>query len=155
MYLNDGSDEEDAQVINSVLSFENCAAHVGDKGWGNYLWNDLQGRVYVVDLTPEEIAARIETQGLSKALSVFENASLITETYGEWQKRTLNITDAPTHFILNKNLDFYYRSFGSKTVIFVFLHAWGFDETINQIQSSFRWKNHFDQLVLDYSKVIE
>ncbi len=54
LYWNDGSDAEDAQVINSVLSFEDCAAHFGDRGWGNYLWNDLQGRVYVVSPVPYE-----------------------------------------------------------------------------------------------------
>jgi len=144
VYRNNGYDEfdgEDAQVMNSVLSFENCAAHVGDRGWGNDLWNDLQGRIYVVDLTPEEIAARIEKRGLNKALNVYEGASLTSENYGVWQKQTLKITDAPTHFILMKKLDFYYRSFGSKTVVFVFLHAGGFDETINGILNSFKWSN--------------
>jgi hypothetical protein len=141
LYWNDGSDEEDAQVINSVLSFEDCAAHVGDRGWGNYLWNDLQGRVYVVDLKPEEIAARIEARGLNKASSLFEEVSLTSENRGAWRKLTLNITDAPTHFILMKNLDFYYRSFGHKTVVFVFLHAGGFDETIDGIVNSFKWSD--------------
>lgn len=115
----DGSDAEDAQVINSALPFENCAAHVGDKGWGDHLWNDLQGRVYVVDLTPGEIAASIEGRGLSRGLRVFEDALSSSENYGMWRKQTLNITDAPTHFILMKNLDFYDRQFGNKTVVFV------------------------------------
>lgn len=141
LYWNDGGDAEDARVINSVLSFEDCAAHVGDRGWGNYLWNDLQGRVYVVGLTPEALATRIETRGLGKALSVFEGASLTSESRGAWQKLTLRITDAPTHFILMKNLDFYYRSFGNKTVVFVFLHAGGFDENIDGILNSFEWSN--------------
>lgn len=141
LYWNDGRDAEDARVINSVLPFEDCAAHVGDRGWGNYLWNDLQARVYVVDLTPEEIAVRIEERGLEQALNVFEGASLTKEERGGWQKLTINITDAPTHFILMKDLDFYYRSFGNKTVVFVFLHAGGFDETISGILNSFKWSN--------------
>jgi len=141
LYWNDGSDAEDAQVINSILPFEHCAAHFGDRGWGNYLWNDLQGRVYVVDLSPEGIAARIEKRGLSKALDVFEDASLSSGNYGLWQKQTLNITDAPTHFVLMKDLEFYYRPFGNKTVVFVFLHAGGFDESISGILNSFKWSN--------------
>jgi hypothetical protein len=141
LYWNDGRDVEDAQVINSVLSFEDCAAHVGSRDWGNYLWNDLQGRVYVVHLTPEEIEARIKTRGLGKALSVFEAASVISENHGAWQKLTLDILDAPTHFALMKNLDFYYRPFDNKTVVFVFLHAGDFDETINGILNSFKWSN--------------
>ncbi|MGI8656763.1 MAG: hypothetical protein ACR2LC_16275 [Pyrinomonadaceae bacterium] len=143
LYWNDGGDAEEAQVINSVLSFKNCAAHVGDRGWGNYLWNDLQARVYVTDLTPEKIAARIENQGRDEASHVFERASVISGNHGEWEKRTLDILDAPAYsdFSLDKNLDFYYRSFGNKTVVFVFLHAGGFDETINGILNSFMWSN--------------
>ena len=141
LYWNDDGDAEDAEVINSVLSFQDCAAHVGDRDWGNYLWNDLQSRVYIVDLTPEEIAARIQTRGVNKAFSVFEGASLMLGNHGAWHKLSLRIVDAPDHFMLVKSLDFYYRPFGSKTVVFVFIHAGGFDETINGILNSFKWSN--------------
>jgi len=143
LYWNNGSDAEDAQVINSVLSFKDCAAHVGDKGWGNYLWNDLQARVYVVDFTPEELAARVEKRGLNEALSVFEDASFTSGKHGAWQKLELRLTDAPARsdFILLKDLDFYCRSFDRKTVVFVFLHAGGFDETIDGILDSLKWPN--------------
>lgn len=136
-----GLNKEDAEVINSVLGFEDCAAHVGDRGWGNALWNDLQGRIYVTDLSPEETAARIEKQGLEKALQVFERASVKSGKHGKWQMRTLDILDAPTHFMLYKSLDFYYRTFGNKTVVIVFLRANKFDEEINLILDSFTWPN--------------
>ena len=116
LYWNDGSDAEEARVINSVLSFENCAAHVGDRGWGNDLWNDLQGRVYVTDLTPEEVATRVEKQGRHEASKVFEGANVISGNHGNWKRQTLEILDAPSgsDFILGKKLDFYDRSFGKK-----------------------------------------
>lgn len=141
LYWNDGSDEEDAQVINSVLSFDNCAAHFGDRGWGNYMWNDLKGRVYIVNQTTEEVATRIEKQGLRKASSVFERASLKSDQYGLWQRKTLDILDAPTHFMLYKDLDFYYRPFGDKTVVFVFLHADRFEKEITLVLDSFKWSS--------------
>ena len=137
LYWNNGADVEDAQVINAVLPFENCAAHFGDKDWGNYFWNDLQGRVYVVELTPAQLAEAIETNGLAEASSVFEGASLSFGSFGAWRKLSIEIMDAPTHFILMKRLDFYHQSFGDKTVVFVFLHAGGFDPTIEQILNSF------------------
>lgn len=136
-----GFNSEDAQVMRSVLPFENCAAHVGDKSWGNSLWNDLQVRIFVTDLKPEEIAGRVEKQGLEKATEVFESASVKSGYYGQWEKRTLEIIDAPTHFILGKNLDFYYRSFGNKTVVVAFLHADRFEKEINLILDSFKWTN--------------
>jgi hypothetical protein len=143
LYGNDGSDAEEAQVINSVLSFADCAAHVGDRGWGNYLWNDLQGRVYITDLTPEAVAPRVEKQGRNKASKLFERVSVISGNHGKWEERTLDILDAPSwsDFILAKSLDFCYRSFGSKTVVFVFLHADRFDKEINLLLDSFKWSN--------------
>ena len=145
LYWHDGPDAEDVQVINSVLSFEDCVAHVGDSGWGNYRWNDLQARVYVVDFTPEEVAARVEQRALNKALSVFEDAAFTLEKHGEWQRLRLNIMDAPTHFVLMKDLDFYSRSFDRKTVVFVFLHAGDFDQTIEGILDSFKWSKALPQ----------
>ncbi len=143
LYWNDGGDAEVAQVINSVLPFENCAAHVGDKGWGNHFWNDLQGRVYVTDLTPEEIAARVEKQGRNKASEVFERADVKFGTHGNWERRTLDILDAPSwsDFMLGEGLDFYYRPFGNKTVVIVFLHTDRFEKEINLILDSFKWSN--------------
>jgi hypothetical protein len=141
LYRNDGGDEEEAQVINSVFPFEECAAHVGDLGWGNFRWNDLQGRVYVTELAIEEIVARVERQGLAKASNVFEHAAILSGNHQAWQMRTIDILDAPEYsdFSLGKRLDFYCRSFGNKRVVFVFLHAGGFDETIDGILDSFKW----------------
>jgi hypothetical protein len=139
LYRNDGRDAEDGQVINSVLPFEYCAAHVGSKDWGNDFWNDLQSRVYVVELSAEEIDAKVGQRGLATAKTVFESASLSSGEFGMWQRRTLEVVDAPTHFILSKNIDFYYRRFANKTVVFVFIQAGGYDETINEMLASFRW----------------
>jgi hypothetical protein len=138
IFWKQGRDEEDAQVINAVLPFEDCAAHVGDRDWGNYFWNDLQARVYIVDLTPEEITKRIADGGLTKARSVFEGVLFRLGHSGDWHKVTLQIMDAPADFILMKDLDFYYRPMGMKTVVFVFLHSGGFQPTIDGILSSFK-----------------
>ena len=125
------------------IPVENCVAHVGDKGWGNHFWNDLQGRVYVTDLTPEEVAARVEKQGLAKASEVFERADVKYGSHGNWERRTLDILDAPSwsDFMLGEGLDFYYRPFGNKTVVVVFLHTDRFEKEINLILDSFKWSN--------------
>ncbi len=138
-----GFDEEEAQVINSVLPFEDCVAHVGDKGWGNGLWNDLQGRVYVTNLTSEEVAARVDKQGLNKASEVFERTSVKSNNRGKWKMQTLDILDAPSwsDFMLGEDLDFYYRPFGNKTVVIVFLHTDRFEKEIDLILDSFKWSN--------------
>lgn len=141
LYWNDGSDAEEAQVINSILPFRDCVAHFGDRGWGNYLWNDLQGRLYVVNLSPEEINDAIERNGLPKARANFERVSIKAGQHQAWSLRTLDILDAPSwsDFILGKRLDFYYQRFGEKTVVIVFLHTDKFENEINLILDTFRW----------------
>ena len=136
-----GFDKEDAQVMRSVLSFENCAAHVGSMSWGNGNTNDLQARVFVVDSNAQEITEKIENQGFSKAQSVFNSAKLASENYGTWDKQKLSVLEIGSHTLLTKDITFSYRSFGNKTVVFVFVHQWGWDETIKEILDSFKWRN--------------
>lgn len=132
-----GFDYEDNQVINASIPFKDCAAHFGDKGWDNHLWNDLQGRVYMTDLTVSEISERIEKQGLNKAKNVFEKASVESKKYGDWYYKSLDVLDAPTHFILSKEICFYYRSNKNKTVVFSFIHADRYKDEIDLILDSF------------------
>ncbi len=137
LHWDDGPDAEDAQVIDAVLPYDSCAAHMGDRGWGNYFWNDLQARVYVLDMTPEQVSQMVQTRGLDESLNVFEDATWTWERSGVWKRDRLRIMDAPTHFILIKYLDFYSRQIGNKTVVFVFLHAGGFDHTIQDMLDTF------------------
>ena len=48
----------------------------------------------------------------------------------------LRVMDAPTHFILFKRIDFYYLPFGEKALVFVFVAASGFENTISAILES-------------------
>lgn len=135
-----GFDKEDAQIMRSALPFENCAAHLGSKSWGNGNTNDLQVRVFVVDSSSQEIAEKIRNQGLSKAQSVYDEANLISENYKTWEKHKMGVFEAEGHTLLFKDITFYHRSLGNKTVVFVFVHQ-GLDETIKQILDSFKWAN--------------
>lgn len=105
------------------------------------MWNDLQGRLYVVDRTPEEVSNAIERNGLTKARANFERASIKDGQYKAWSLRTLDILDAPSwsDLILGKRLDFYYQRFADKTVVIVFLHTDKFENEINLILDSFCW----------------
>jgi hypothetical protein len=136
-----GFDKEDAQVMRSALPFENCAAHAGSMSWGNGNTNDLQARVFVVDSSSQEVTEKIKNQGLSKAQSVFDEAKLVSENYRTWEKQKMSVFEAEGHTLLFKDITFCYRSFGNKTVVFVFVHQSGWDETIKQILDSFKWAN--------------
>ena len=138
-FNNGFSDEDDAQVMRSVVSFENCAAHVGSMSWGNPNTGDLQAGIFVADLNSKEITERIKNQGLSKARNVFKTAKLSSENYGTWEKQNLGVLKTGSHTLLFKDIDFYYRSFDGKTVVFVFVHQSGWDEQIKLILDSFKW----------------
>lgn len=134
-----GFDSEDAEVFNAVIDWPYCAVHFGDKGWGNGLWNDLQGRLCFTSISEQELASKVENAGLRKALSVFERAELKTHSKGNWKVSTLEVVDAPSHFILFKKIEFFYRRCGDTTVVFAFLYASDFNTEIDGILSSFNW----------------
>ena len=129
--------------MRSVLPFGDCAAHVGSKSWGNGNTNDLQTRVFVVGTDLQTITEKIKNQGLSKAQSEYDGAELTSENYKTWNKQKLSVLETGSHTLLYKDITFCYRSFGNKTVVFVFVHQWGWDETMNQILDSFKWTNEF------------
>jgi len=80
-------------------------------------------------------------EGLSKQRMSLKVLRRLREIMGNGRNERWMFWMRATHFMLNKNIDFYYRPFANRTVVFVFIHAGGFDETLNQILSSFRWSN--------------
>jgi hypothetical protein len=132
--------EEDGQVMDAVIPFEYCAAHFGSKSWGISNVDHLQGRVYVTNLTLDEVSKRIERDGLNKARRIFEKASLKDSAeYNNWRYKSLDILDAPTHALLSKEICFYYRAFDNKTVVFTFRRTAKYENEINFILNSFKW----------------
>lgn len=136
--------EEDGQVMDAVIPFEFCAAHFGSKNWGISNVDHLQGRVYVTNLTLDEISKKIEKNGLDKATNIFEKATLKESAeYNNWQYKVLDILDAPTHALLFKKICFYYRAFGNKTVVFAFRQTYDdkYKSKIKFILNSFEWQS--------------
>lgn len=136
-----GSDSESADVINAVLPFADCVAHVGDRGWGNYFWPDLQSRVYITSLSPEQIRLRLNSSGLRTAHEDFESVSLSSTSFEGWEKHTFDIIDAPewSDFILGKRIDFYMKQINDRSVVFVFVHTDPFQDETSMLLNSFEW----------------
>lgn len=133
--------EEDGQVMDAVIPFEYCAAHFGSKNWGVSNVEHLQGRIYVTNLTLDEVSKKIEKDGINKATSIFEKAKLKDSAeHNNWQYKSLDILDAPTHAFFFKKICFYYRAFDNKTVVFTFRHTDKYENEINLILSSFEWQ---------------
>ncbi|HMT07854.1 MAG TPA: hypothetical protein PKA82_07605 [Pyrinomonadaceae bacterium] len=135
-----GFDINDALVIRTALPYSDCAAHIGSMSWGNGNSNDLQVRVFVVEATSQEITDGINSQGLTKAKEVFDEAKLKSGYYGPWKKEILSVLETGSHTLLFKDLTFYHREFENNSVVFVFIHQSGWDETIQRMLTSFKWK---------------
>ena len=131
----------ESRVMNSVLPFSDCAVHAGERGWGNGTVSD-QARVYVLEMTPDEVATRIERDGLATSARAFDKAVFTAGSFGDWKHFTINYFYAPTHAFMFRDIDFYFRSFGDKTVVFVFLHSVGGTKYIPPILNSFEWKQN-------------
>ena len=138
LYKINGDNQPDAEIMDSVLPFELSAAHVGSKGWGNYLTTDLQARVYIIDKNVEALRQAVEKEGLERARSVYKTAELKAKLHDGWEGRVMSVLETGEHTLLFKDIDFYYRSFNGKTVVFVFVHQSGWDEKIVQMLNSFQ-----------------
>ena len=126
--------------MDAVLSFESCAVHTGENGWDSGVVSDPV-RVYVVDLAANEVQRQIELNGLKTAETLFDKATLSSRRYGEWESSTINYVDAPGHTLWIRGISFYFRQFGRKTVVFVFMHQVG-DPSTHPVLDSFRYPAH-------------
>jgi hypothetical protein len=136
IYLGRGFGSEENRVIGSVVDFNDCAAHAGEKEWGSVVSD--QARVYVVDEDPGEIQGMVTKNGLNTAEWVFDKATVTSGTLGAWHRSTITYLQTGSHTIMFRDIDFYSRSFAGKTVVFVFTHSVGGDGYVQPILGSLK-----------------
>jgi hypothetical protein len=119
-------DREFALVVNAVLPFENCVAHVGSEGWGPHgmSYADLQVRAYVLTMSLEGIAAQAQSRGASVAEELAGTPpDLQEERQGEW---TRNLIGFPLFYVdygATAVVDARSRRLGDRTVAFAFMYT--------------------------------
>jgi hypothetical protein len=137
-------DTEYAEVVNAVLPFEHCAAHVGGEDWGaeGVSFGDLQLRVYVTELTTGEISHRVSQEGWKAAQKIAaeeggmagSEAHLTNSTVGEWQRAQL---EYPLWYGDSGGvapIEFYVRELFGERLVLVFM-GWNEDERDSIIRS--------------------
>jgi len=136
-----GFDVEYADVINAVLPFDDCVAHVGEVGWGGGIYRGFQVRVYMTLLSPDEIDAKLRTSGLDTAKAEFERALLKPRTTeSRWQKIAVEVFDSPSwsDAFWSGPIDFYMKPVGDRTAVFVVINRGGQQRQLSSILQSFR-----------------
>lgn len=68
-------DEEYGRVANALFPYDECAAHAGGEGWGRNgsSFGDVQLRVYITKMSPEQVIQRMAGRGLDLARRIQSN----------------------------------------------------------------------------------
>jgi hypothetical protein len=117
---------EYAKVVNSVLPFRDCVAHVGGDGWGleGGSYAAVHLRVYVTDMTQDDIKKRVSMQGLNAARKVNPQASLApAKEQSGWQGLSLTYNLFYQDYGGTAQIDFYVRSHRAQRIVFVFMYG--------------------------------
>lgn len=121
-------DTEYAKVVNAVLPFSDCAAHVGGEGWGKHgvAWSDVQLRAYQTSLTEEQVHQSTSTAGLRSARKIAKDAALLPlVTQGPWRRSTIKYSVCYGDYGGVARIDFYTRTDKGQTIVLVFMYVDG------------------------------
>jgi hypothetical protein len=134
-------DREYAEVVNAVLPYSKCAVHVGDEGWGrdSVSFADLQVRAYIVEMTPQQVLEKVSKDGAAQAAKFSKEVSTSQGKQEDWQRASVSYSLWYGDYGGKAKVDFYSRTFGKRTAVLVFMHAWD-KQPIVDIVKSFKWE---------------
>lgn len=119
-------DREFALVVNAMLPFDQCIAHVGGDGWGprGISYADLQVRVYVLTATPEEIEERAFSQG-SVVVASLTGTPVVPkqEQVGAWRRIVFKYFRTYADYGATAIVDLRLRLMSHSTVAFAFMYT--------------------------------
>ena len=139
-------DTEYAAVVNSVLPFQDCVAHVGGEGWGKdgSSFGDVQLRVYVTPLSEEQVKVSVSAQGLSAAQKFSSQTSLLpTVDVDSWHRSSLKYELHYYDYGGTARVDFFTTTYAGQTFVLVFMYSdtnrFGAVDEVDRILRSFRF----------------
>lgn len=119
-------DKEFARVINAILPFEECLAHIGSEGWGERALSfaDLQVRLYIVQMTFSEIENNARSKGLAMVSSITGQAGgYNVEQSDVWKKIKIEYRLVYQDYSAISIVDMRIRQLSDKSVVFVFMYT--------------------------------
>ena len=124
-------DKEFSVIVNAILPFERCIAHVGSEGWGSsgLSFSDLQVRAYSLMETPAEIESDACSKGLTAASKIQGMvANCTADQAGMWRRIVTTYSRTYQDYSAKATVDIRIRRFNSKTVGFAFMYT---DHTVH------------------------
>lgn len=136
-------DREYAEVVNAVLPFDRCAAHVGGEGWGRrgVSFADLQARLYVGRFDPDSLRAAVLKRGRAAAERFFRPVEGDTGRVGEWSRTTLRWDAMYYDYGATAHVEFLAQTRGERTAVWVLMYSYlsPRSEERAALLDSFRW----------------
>ena len=138
-------DREYAAVVNGVLPFDSCAAHVGGEGWGRAgtSFADLQARLYIGAFDPSLVRAAVLTTGRAAAAAYFHPVSVDSGQTGAWARTSLRWEALYFDYGATANVEVYTKSRGQETAVLVLMfssYPARQREEAALLLDSFRWR---------------
>jgi hypothetical protein len=131
-------DKDYAEVVNAVLPFEKCVAHLGAEGWGreSYSIADLQMRIYFVEWSLGRVKGRVLDRGRRAATAILrremglsdaKEASVVNDNVGGWERSVVQFdirhSDPVDEIYGTAIVEFYMRKLGGHTMVLVFMRS--------------------------------
>jgi len=137
-------------IVNAVLPFDRCAAHIGTEPFGpGRTFGDLQLRAYILDGAMKPVLESITGPGRKKAEEFFVPARATVSEVGPWTLGSITYLLSHADYRANARIDFYSREFGQQTAVLVFMYSpgvrWPWDADISAIIVSFTWPRRQSQ----------
>ncbi|MDW7693783.1 hypothetical protein R9C00_03415 [Flammeovirgaceae bacterium SG7u.111] len=138
-------DKDFAMILNSILPFEQCIAHVGREGWGDggISFSDLQLRTYILTDSIDVIEKELVSEG-AKAIGSITNEPFLpsTEELNGWKRVVLKFTRIYKDYGAEVTVDLWFIDKEGITFLFAFMYtnqqklANEIDEIINSVSFS-------------------
>ena len=117
-------DTEYAQVVNAMLPFDACILHAGGSGWGREgtSYVDVQMRVYLVGMTPDQVVERVVTAGDKEASKIAKTTVQRRADFDGWQRATLSYPLKYEDYGGTAGIDVFAKSLDNRTAVLVFMY---------------------------------
>ncbi len=138
-------DLEFGEIVNSIFSIRQCAAHAGGEGWGreSVSFGDVQVRAYVGPWSVDQVEEMVSMQGFAVASKFSHKISFAESRVGEWQVSNLSYYLSYGDYGGTARIDVYAHLFGKQTAALVFMYTDASDKKeIAQVVNSFKAKDH-------------
>jgi hypothetical protein len=113
-------------IVNTLLPFESCLAHIGTEpfGPGALSFADLQMRVYLINGPMKPILEKIVENSLQQTVRTFHDIKTTPQqTVNEWTKIAITANMFFRDYGAPATVDFYIKEFNKQTIVLVFMYS--------------------------------